>query len=230
MKDYLEGQLKRRIVLSTAPNLKTYFQRAARGDYDFYFTAPHLALLAEKDYGHRRVSRFSQELNGIVVVRHDSPLQRIQDLRGRTVVAPDDLAIIAILGENLLKQSGLLPIKNYRLLRTPFHNNALLTVHRRNADAALVGSGILKQLSTEVTQEIRILARTRAVPNIMVMTPPRLAAAEYTRLKSAVLAFTRDGAGRKFFAATNFGNMQPITDADMARLQPYLKITRERLQ
>ena len=230
LKDYLETQLQRRVILSTAPNFKTYFQRATHGDYDLYFTAPHLALLAEKDYGHQRVSRFSQELSGILVVRLDSPVQRIQDLRGRTVIAPDDLAIIAILGENLLKQNGLLPTRDYRLLRTPSHNNALLTLHRLGADAALVGSGILKQLPVEVTQKLRILSRTPSLPNLMAMTPPRLAAAETARLQSAVLAFTRDGAGQKFFAATNFGDMQPISNGDMARLRPFLKNTRERLQ
>lgn len=230
LKDYLETQLQRRVILSTAPNFKTYFQRATHGDYDLYFTAPHLALLAEKDYGHQRVSRFSQELSGILVVRLDSPVQRIQDLRGRTVIAPDDLAIIAILGENLLKQNGLLPTRDYRLLRTPSHNNALLTLHRPGADAALVGSGILKQLPPEVAQKLRILSRTPSLPNLMAMTPPRLAAAETARLQSAVLAFSRDGAGQKFFAATNFGDMQPITDTDMARLRPFLKNTRERLQ
>ena len=151
-------------------------------------------------------------------------------MRGRTVIAPDDLAIIAILGENLLKQNGLLPTRDYRLLRTPSHNNALLTLHRLGADAALVGSGILKQLPPEVAQKLRILSRTPSLPNLMAMTPPRLAAAETARLQSAVLAFSRDGAGQKFFAATNFGDMQPITDTDMARLRPFLKNTRERLQ
>lgn len=230
LKDYLETQLKRRVVLSTAPNLKTYYQRATHGDYDLYFTAPNLALLAEKEYSHKRVIRFSQELNGIVVVHRDSPVHRIQELRGRTVAAPDELAIVVILGQQLFKESGLEPVKDYRLLRSSSHNNAILTVLRRDADAALVGSGMLKQFPTEVTQELRILASTRTVPNIMGMAPPRMTAAEYTRLKSAMLAFTRDGVGREFFAATNFGYMQPITDADMARLRPYLKSTRERLQ
>ena len=230
LKDYLETQLQRRVILSTAPNFKTYFQRATRGDYDLYFTAPHLALLAEKDYGHQRVSRFSQELGGIVVVRRDSLVQRIQDLRGRTVVAPDDLAIIAILGENLLKQNGLLPTSDYRWLRSSSHNNALLTIYRQGADAALVDSGMLKQLPAEISQKLRILSRTRTLPNIMAMTPLRLTRVETVRLQSAVLAFTRDGAGQKFFAATNFGDMKPISDADMARLRPYLKVTRQRLQ
>ena len=230
LKDYLETQLKRRVVLNTAPNFKTYFQRAVRGDYDLYFIAPHLALLAEKDYGHKRVSRFSQELSGIVVVRHDSPVQRIQNLRGRTVVSPDELALVAIMGEQMLKENGLEPVKDYRLVRTLSHNNALLTVQRRGADAALVASAVFKQLPAELTQELRILTRTSTSPPVMAMANPRMTEAEYLSIKSIVLAFTRDGAGRKFFAATSFGDMQPITDTDMARLRPYLKITRERLK
>ncbi len=73
MKDYLEAQLQRRIVLSTAPDFKTYVQRAARGDYDIYQTAPHFALLAETEHGYQRVSRLTRELDGDVIVRRDHP-------------------------------------------------------------------------------------------------------------------------------------------------------------
>ena len=80
MKKYLETQLKRRVVMSTAPDFKSYVQRAAHGDYDIYETAPHFALLAETTQGYRRVSRFTRELDGYVVVRSDSSVQRIEEL------------------------------------------------------------------------------------------------------------------------------------------------------
>ena len=134
------------------------------------------------------------------------------------------------MGEQMLKENGLEPVKDYRLVRTLSHNNALLTVQRRGADAALVASAVFKQLPAELTQELRILTRTSTSPPVMAMANPRMTEAEYLSIKSIVLAFTRDGAGRKFFAATSFGDMQPITDTDMARLRPYLKITRERLK
>jgi hypothetical protein len=45
----------------------------------------------------------------------------------------------------------------------------------------------------------------------------------------ALLAFTHDGPGRKFFEASGYGDMGPITDADMTRLRPFLKNLKERL-
>lgn len=230
MKDYLEAELGRRIVLTTAPDFKTYVQRAARGDYDIYQTAPHFALLAETKHGFRRVSRFARELDGDVIVRRDGPVRRVEDLRGRTVITPDPLAITSMLGEQLLKEHGLVPGRDYKLLRTASHNNAVLTVHRGGTDAALTSAAVFERLSPEVQRELRVLTKTHPVPHMMVMSHPRLSAADHERLKRALLAFRRDGAGRKFFEATGYGDMAPITDTDMMRLRLFLPDLGERLK
>lgn len=230
MKEYLEAQLNRRIVLSTAPDFKTYVQRAARGDYDIYQTAPHFALLAETEQGYRRISRLTRELDGDVIVLRDGPVRRPEDLRGRIVITPDALAITSMLGEQLLKDHGLSAGRDYRLLRAASHNNAILTVHHRAADAALTSAAVFEQLSPELRRDLRILAKTRKVPHMMIMAHSRLPMADYERLKHALLAFTRDGPGRKFFKATGYGDMGPITDADMAKLQPFLMDLKDRLK
>ena len=230
MKDYLEAQLQRRIVLSTAPDFKTYVQRAARGDYDIYQTAPHFALLAETEHGYRRVSRLTRELDGDVIVRRDAPVQRVEDLRGRTVITPDALAITSVLGEQLLKDHGLNPGHDYRLSRASSHNNAILTVRRGAADAAFTSAAVFEQLPPDIKRDLRVLTKTRQVPHMMVMAHRRLQQAEYDRLKTALLAFTRNGPGQKFFETTGYGDMGPITDADMARLQPFLPVLKERLK
>jgi phosphonate transport system substrate-binding protein len=178
LKDYLEAQLKRRIVMSTAPNFNIYVQRAARGDYDIYLTAPHFALLAETEQDYRRVSRFTRELTGDLVLRRDSAVRRVEDLRGLSVITPDALAITSLLGEQLLKEHGLSPGLDYRLERSASHNNAIMTVYRSGADAALTESAIFEQLTSEVRRELRVLARTHRVPHIMVMAHSRLPAAD----------------------------------------------------
>lgn len=230
LKQYLEVQLKRRIIMSTAPNFKTYVQRAARGDYDIYQTAPHFALLAESTQGYRRVARFTRELDGAVVVRRDSTTQRLEDLRGKIVITPDALAITSMLGEQLLKEHGLLPGRDYQLARSNSHNNALMTVYRGGADAALTAAAVYEHLAPQIRRELKVLSKTHKVPHIMVMAHPRLSETEFQQLKSALLAFTQDPLGQKFVAANNIGQMQPISDADMQRLRPFVNVTQERLK
>lgn len=230
MKDYLEVKLKRRIILSTAPDFITYVQRAARGEYDIYQTAPHFALLAEVEHGYRRVGKLTRELDGDVVVGLNSPVKRVEDLRGRIVITPDALAITSMLGEHLLKDHGLNPGRDYRLVRANSHNNAILTVHHGDADAALTSAAVFEQLAPETKHQLRVLAKTRKVPHMMVMAHRRIPPAEYQRLKTALLAFTRNGPGQKFFKITGYSDIGPITDADMERVQPFLTDLKDRLK
>lgn len=227
---YLETKIKRRIIMSTAPNFKTYVQRAARGDYDIYLTAPHFALLAETTQNYHRLSRVSHELNGYVVVRHDSMIQQIEDLRGRTVITPDELAITSMLGEQLLHKHGLSPALDYRLERSASHNNAILTVYRGGADAAITEPAVYEKFAPDIRRELRVLAKTDRVPHVMLMAHNRLLAKDYEQLKAALLTFTRDGDGRQFFEATGLDNMVPITNADMEKLHPFIALTWERMQ
>lgn len=230
LKNYLETKLKQRIIMSTAPNFKTYVQRAARGDYDIYLTAPHFALLAETTQHYRRLSRFSHELNGYVVVRRNSTIQQIEDLRGRTVTTPDKLAIISMLGEQLLHKHGLSPDMNYQLERSASHNNAILTVYRGGADAAITEPAVYEKFTPDIRRELRVLAKTDRVPHMMLMAHNRLLAKDYEQLKAALLAYTHEGDGRQFFEATGLDSMEPITDADMGQLRLFMALTWERLQ
>jgi phosphonate transport system substrate-binding protein len=227
---YLETKIKRRIIMSTAPNFKTYAQRAARGDYDIYLTAPHFALLAETTQNYHRLSRVSHELNGYVVVRHDSMIQQIEDLRGRTVITPDKLAITSMLGEQLLLKHGLSPELDYRLERSASHNNAILTVYRGGADAAITEPAVYDRFTPDIRRELRVLAKTDQVPHVMFMAHSRLSAKDYEQLKAVLLTFTRDGDGRHFFEITGLDNMVPITNADMEKLHPFIALTWERMQ
>lgn len=222
MKQYLEARLGRRVIMSTAPNFKTYIQRAARGDYDIYHTAPHFALLAESEQGYRRLARFGRELSGNVVVRKRGRIQQIQDLRGGVVISPDSLAVTSMLGEQLLEDNGLVAQRDYRLLRSNSHNNALWTVYRGQADAAFTSQAVFESLRPDIRHELRVLSATREVPHMMLMANPRLSEEEYALLKTVLLAFASSGPGEKFLASTGYRDIAPITDADMARLQPFL--------
>lgn len=222
VKQYLEAQLGRSVIMITAPDFKTYLQRAAQGDYDIYHTAPHFALLAEKAHGYRRLARFNRELSANLVVRTDSRIQQISDLRGATVISPDPLAITSMLGEKLLEDNGLHASRDYTLLRSSSHNNALWTVYRGRADAAFTSQAVFEHLSPSMRRALRVLSHTREVPHMMLMANTRLSESEYAQIKKTLLAFTENGPGQGFFASTGYRDIGPITDPDMARLQHFL--------
>lgn len=226
---YLEKALHRKVILVTAVNYATYMKRASEYEYDLYFAAPHMAALAEADSGYRRVSMFTRNLGGYLVVRRDGPIKKISDLKGHIVAAPEQLAIITMMGEALLEQHHLKPGLNVKMEYTSTHNNAILALYTGNADAAVVSTGVYDIVAPAIRAKLKVLAMTTNVSHLMFMASPKLPEQEFHNLKQAMLRFTADGPGKIFFKGAPYGNMTQIRDADMENMQPYIKKLKQRL-
>lgn len=222
IKKYLEATLGRPVRMSTAPDFATYIERARQGTYDLYHTAPHFAAQAEHEFGYRRVSRFMRELDGSIIVARDGPIKRPEDLRGRTMVTPDALAIITFLGEQWLRDNGLRPGLDVEVINSPSHNNAILAVAHGEAEAAVTSAAEFENMPKTINDKLRLLTSTRKVPHMMFMAGPHLSEEDFLRLRKAMLAFTADAAGKQFFATTGYGDMGEITDREMRQLAPFI--------
>jgi len=230
LKEYLENELHRPVKLVTAPNYRDYLQRSLDGEYDIYHTAPHFAVLAELEYGHRRLSRYSRLLDGSVLVIKNGPIKSIKDLKGRTMITADRLAIITMLGEVLVKKNGLQPGKDITIRHASSHANAILNVARNKEDAAVVASGLFERMPEDVKEKLAILTKTRQVPHVMFMASSKLPENDYQAVKNAMLNFTPDGPGKVFFAKNKLIGMESITDQNVNTLRPYVEILKTRLK
>ncbi|NOX42413.1 MAG: phosphate/phosphite/phosphonate ABC transporter substrate-binding protein [Gammaproteobacteria bacterium] len=230
IKDYLQNTLNRPVRLITAPDFKTYIQRTIEGEYDIYHTAPHFAAYAESKASHRRLSRFTRMLDGNVIVRKGSPIKAVKELSGKVLATPDRLAVITMLGEMLVQENGMQPGKNITLRNAGSHVNAILSVTRGNADAAVVSAAIFERQPDSTKSKLRILTKTKQIPHTMFMANSTIAEEDYNAIKKALLAFTAEGPGSDFFKQTKRKNMSAISDQDMDSLQPFVKLLKTRLQ
>ena len=230
IKEYLEKELHRPVKLVTAPNFREYLQRSLDGEYDIYHTAPHFAALAELEYGHRRLSRYTRMLDGSILVAKNGTIKSIKDLKGKTMTTPGELAVITMLGEKLIMENGLELGKDISIRNTTSHGNAILSVAKSKADAAIVSAGVFERMPEDIKEKLTILTKTRKVPHVMFMANSKLPEKEYQAAKKAMLNFTADGPGKVFFTKTKRGNMTSITDTDIDILRPYVEILKTRLK
>ena len=230
LKEYLENKLNRPVKLVTAPNFREYLQRSLDGEYDIYHTAPHFAALAELEYGHRRLSCYNRPLDGSILVAKNKGINSITDLEGKTILTPDQLAIITMLGEVLIKENGLQPGKNITLRNASSHANAILGVAKSKVDAAIVSASVFEKMPESVKSKLIILTKTRQVPNVMFMASPTLPEKDYQVAREAMLNFKSDDPGKAYFAKTNLKAMVSITDENINTLRPYVEILKTRLK
>jgi phosphonate transport system substrate-binding protein len=229
LQKYLEQTLHRPVVLLTAIDYATYMQRASQYEYDLYFAAPHMAALAEMDDGYRRVSMMTRDLRGYLVTRAHGRIKRVEDLKGHTISAPQELAIITIMGEALLEEHHLQPGRDVTIDYTSTHNNAILALTTGKTDAAIVSAPIFEIISRDLNTKLTILDTTKTASHLMFMASPKLSQHEYEQLCKAMLNFRADGAGKEFFRRSPYGDSGKIRDEDMANMRPYVEMLKRHL-
>ena len=223
MRVYLANELREPVNLFTAPSFKTYADQTQQGIYDIVVTPPHFARLAQREAGYIPLVMYTRELLGIVVVARNSPIRSLQDLKSKRIATPDRLALVTIMGQQLLRDNGLVPDASVTILDVASHNNAVLAVLRGEADAAITEHAALQQMPADLRNNVRIVAQTRHVPHVMYLAHARLGQARIAQIKAALLRFSGTADGRAFLKESGFEGMRPVEEADLKNMDPYIK-------
>ena len=224
LKRYLEKVTSYEVTFVTAPTFEKFVGRTNNNQYDIVFTAPHFALFAEKTSDYKRLARFSRELAACVFVDKNSAIGSLSELKGLTVSTPNFLAIVSVLGEVMLKEAGLSPLKDVAFIRTRSHNNVIISVANKMSEAGIVASTVYEQFISKARNrnKFRLLGCSESVPTAMFLANSSLSKKENTMFKKALLEFPESSEGKLFFKNTPFKGMKLINDGDMKELERYV--------
>lgn len=226
----LEKQLRRRVVIYSARDFKTFVARTRQGEYDILLTAPHLAWLARQDAGYRPLLKYAQPVRGLLVVKVDSPLAVPEDLRGRILATADTLAITVLASQAELAAHGLLPQVDYHALETGTHANAMMQVINGRADAAVLGLHAYKLMPDDMRQRLRVMLETPPLSSLMYLTHPRLRDHEAQAIRKALLDFAATPEGQTLMQHGGYGGFAPVDGNELRAFRPYALQAQELLR
>ena len=226
----LEKRLKRRVLLYTARDFKTFADRTQQGEYDILLTAPHLAWLAKQDAHYRPILQYSNRIKGLLVVQSNSAFDSPEALRGRTIatVAPTAMVVLSIQDE--LAARGIKSNVDYQSINAGTHINAAMQVVNTRADAAILAEQLFKTLRPEYRQQLRILRETRPLPGLVYLTHPKFSVQESDAISQAFLTYVKSVRGQAFLKRGNHGSLSTASDEDLQSVQSYALQARDILQ
>lgn len=227
LKVYLETKLQRPVDLVTAPDFEEFMNRTQKGEYDIILAAPHMGRLAETRDGYVRIVKTGHEVQGIFLVRRDSGIRSLADLRGKSVMIAQPISVIYQMAVDHLQRNGLVPGKDITLVTTRTHNNALYAPARRESDASVTGVLLWVNAEESIRSELVAISETRSVPGFMLMANKRLSPKLVRQVQTLLLAFEKTPEGQAYFKATDLKNFSRIDDKTMKSMDPFTRILTE---
>jgi ABC-type phosphate/phosphonate transport system substrate-binding protein len=165
--------------------------------YDLALVHPaHISISAMKTSGYRlvAVTKGFENYRAAFLVRADSPLKGLADLRGRKVGAPDQDSITSWMMRAALRDA-LGDAKAVSYTYTRFQDAVPFMVEHTFTQAGATASGaVIKQWEASGG---KVLARSKPVPIKHLIASPTLDADQVARLRDYFVALADTDAGRK---------------------------------
>ncbi len=200
------------LKFATAPDIPTFEQRVAEGEYDIAYMNPYHYTVFSSNPGYRAFAKVrDKRIKGIVVVQKASPLNDIKQLQGKVLAFPAPAAFAAsVLPQANFKRAGINITPKY----VGSHDSVYLSVARGLYPA---GGGVVRtfnNIDPTVREQLRILWTTDGY------TPHAFAAKQgvdeqrLQRVIHALLSLGDDEKGRALLTALKFKPLEAAQDSD----------------
>lgn len=200
------------LVFRTAPNIPVFEARLGQGDYDLAYMNPYHYVAFHSSVGYQAfANERDRKIKGILVVRKDSPYQKLADLAEKTVVFPAPAAFAA----------SILPQAEFGRLHIPIETKFVAShdsVYRAVASGLReAGGGIqrtFEALPAETRAVLRVLSETPAYTPHAFAAHPRVPPEVLAKVLAAMISLKDDEVGQRLLAPLAFKGIAPAQDKE----------------
>ncbi len=167
---YLEKEVGVKITLVVPKDFDTWTKDAKAGAYDMAYTNPYLYVVVKKDVKIAEPMVIASEpeigknLYGTIIVKKDSSIKTIAELKGKTIAATDPGSAGAYLVQMLMLQKAKLKKDDIKLIFEKKRDPVADAVLAGKADAGFVRDDDVEKLKAGA-DKFRKLAKSDPIPN-----------------------------------------------------------------
>jgi phosphonate transport system substrate-binding protein len=222
-----EAKLGRPVWLSSMPDFSLFLGALSKEIYDIAFVQPFHYVEAHDKYGYLPLARRSEPLQAFIVVRPDSPLRTIKDLKGKIIANPPAGSMVAHLTSMALQEAGINPATGVTRDYGKNQFSCMQSVLIRAADACGTAEQALMHFEEEkqMKTRFRIVHTTPPSPSSVFVVHKRVAEKDRELLLNTILAWPTTAEGKKLLKAGQFIPFAPALDADYDSVRRYLRTT-----
>ena len=149
--------LNKPFFYSSARDMRSFIDDIEDAKFDVMFTQPFDYPRVAKKAGYVPLAASSSAFNALFVVRGDSKIKTLEDLRGKSIATLPPIAAVTILGRLELERVGLKEDKDYWFEFTKKHDNCLQLLTIKQVDACITADYPLSQFRENVFKKLVVI-------------------------------------------------------------------------
>lgn len=216
------------VKLETPINFKSMYQRIQENGFDLLVSPPHIARLAQKNFGWHPLVMFQPEHQSVLLAQEGRGPANLQALRGGTIAVLDNSALVAMVMMDALAKQGLQMNRDFKVIETRSYESSQLAVKQGVAQAMVFRSQGF--IDPNARDQFKILFEAGVLPGYVIIAAPNTAKAKLQKLRTQLLQFGRTPEAKPFLEKLGYDGLTPATDEAMRRLDPYLEATEAKLK
>ena len=222
--DQLEQRTGLKFTIKGSPTIPDFEHEFMAGKFDFAYMNPYHIMLANKHEGYIPLTRdIGRSLNGVLVVRKDSGITKVEELNNRQIAFPSPNA----LGASLLMRQELLDKfhLNVKPAYVKTHDSVYLSVALRQSSAGGGVQATFNRQQPAIRDLLHIIHRTSNVSPHPFAAHPGVPMEIREKVQNALLELGDSKTGREMLALIP---VRQIGSASMADYEPLREMGLER--
>lgn len=160
----LSRSLGRPVKLRTAPSFEKFTDELKNRSFDIAFIQPFDYVDVSGPGGYLPLAARNDILTSHIVVKHDSSLRNLKDLRGKSIGMPPKVAAVSFLNRLSLKKAGLTPDKDVKLVYLASHQACLQQLMIGTVSACGVSPAGVRLAEMQLKTEFRLIHESPPIP------------------------------------------------------------------
>lgn len=223
--DYLTKKSGIPVTISTAPSFQEYIVRLQNGEYELILPNPYQYIMVSKTLGYTPLAKVrGVPFQGLIVVRKDSGISNVADLKGKKIAYPDPSALAATMQVRAyLKRQGIDPERDTMESYAASQDSVILGVYQRLFDAAGTWPEALDAMPDDIRRELKVLAETETLPHRPIAVRGDVPSDLADKVKDALLLIGNDPEGQNILASLGYKGFEEASDSDYDEVRRWAK-------
>lgn len=227
--DYLNAHIKdAHFQLQASRGFPDFEKNLYARRFDFALPNPYETLQATR-HGYRIFGKMGDDhlFRGVILVRRDSKIQRVQDLVGKTISFPAPTALAAaLMPQYYLHSHGLDVNRDIRMLYSGSHESSIMNVYLGNAAAGAVWLPPWQAFSRdkpEIARQLEVRWQTDNLPDNSLMVRDDIPQSITKQVQDALFSLHNNPEGRAILARIGVSHFEPADDATYQPVRAFVQ-------